>query len=81
MEISEDLSSKGRLGRIFPYLIRIKEERTNEFGISYLLAIDEEGNQWKLKKSGMWIRPEYAYYMLSNTEHLAIEPILVKKIW
>ena len=48
--VSEEWSSAGRPGRVFPYSIRIKEERTNEFGISHSLAIDEEGNQWTLKK-------------------------------
>jgi len=81
IEISEEWSAMGRSGRVFPYLIRIKEERTNEFGISHSLAIDEEGNQWTLKKSRMWIRPEYAYYMLTDTEHSAIEPIMVEKFW
>jgi hypothetical protein len=81
IEISEEWSAVRRLGRVFPYLIRIKEERTNEFGISHSLAIDEEGNQWTLKKSRMWIRPEYAYYMLTDTDHLAIEPIMVEKFW
>jgi hypothetical protein len=47
----------------------------------HALATDEEGNQWTLKKSRTWIRPEYAYYMLTNTQHLAIEPIMVEKFW
>jgi hypothetical protein len=81
LEISRDWSSPSKQGRIFPSLIRVKEERTNEFGISHSIAIDERGDQWTLKKSGMWIRPEYAYYMLSDTELVAIEPILVEKIW
>lgn len=81
IEISEGWVTISKFGRIFPYLIRIKEERTNEFGISHSLAIDEEGNQWILKKSGMWIRPEYAYYMLTDTKYLAIEPIMIEKFW
>jgi hypothetical protein len=81
LEISEDWLSLSKQGRIFPLLIRVKEEKTNEFGISHSIAIDEKGDQWTLKKSGMWIRPEYAYYMLSDTELVAIEPILVEKIW
>ena len=83
IEMSEEWSAVGRRSRsrIFPYMVRIKEERTNEFGISHSLAIDEEGNQWILKKSGMWIRPEYAYYILTDAKYLAIEPIMVEKFW
>jgi len=33
------------------------------------------------EKTHMWIRPEYAYYMLADTEHLAIEPTMVEKFW
>jgi len=81
LEICEDWSRVNGQVRVFPLMIRVKEERTNEYGISHLIAIDEKGDEWILKKSGMWIRPEYAYYMLSDAERLAIEPILIEKIW
>jgi hypothetical protein len=81
LEVCEDWSRINGQIAIYPIVIRVKEERKNEFGISHLIATDEKGDQWVLKKSNMWIRPENAYYMLSDTESLAIEPILIERIW
>lgn len=81
INVSDNWSFRSGSVRIFPYLVRVREESTNEFGISKLTVIDEEGNEWTLKKSGMWIRPEFAYYMMSDAEYLAIEPILMEKYW
>ncbi len=81
LEISEDWSSTDSLKRVFPLMIRVKESKNDEFGMSTVTAIDEEGREWNLQKSGMWIRTEYAYYMVSDTDHIAIEPIMVQKIW
>jgi hypothetical protein len=81
LEMSEDWSSRDSLKLVFPLMIRIKEWKNDEFGMSTVTAIDEEGREWILQKSGMWIRPEYAYYMLTDTQRIAIEPILVQKIW
>ena len=59
-------------------MVRIIEERTNEFGISYAFTKDEFGDEWKIKKSGIWMRPENAYYMMIDTEQIAVEPLLFK---
>jgi len=82
LETCEKWSRISNHTRIFPVLIRTKEIRTNEFGITRLFVLDENGDEWIIKKSDMWIHPENAYFMLSNAERLlAIEPILVEKIW
>jgi hypothetical protein len=66
-------------GRTFPILIRVKEERTNEYGMSHSIVVDEKGDNWILKKSGIWICPEYPFYILSYTEFVAIESIMIEK--
>jgi hypothetical protein len=81
LEISENWSSRDNQKKVFPLMIRVKESKSDEFGMSTVTAVDEEGREWNLQKSGIWIRPEYAYYMLSETDRIAIEPILVQKIW
>lgn len=75
-----DLNSQtGRL-RTYPYLIRLKEEVTNEFGVRYYTVVNEENRSWNLK-TREWIEPEDIYFMISDSLPFAIDPVLLKKFW
>lgn len=78
--VNEWLSLKG-YERVYPIMVRLKEEIENEFGIRYIKVIDEYEKEYVIKKSDFWMESTHSYYMLSETERLIIEPILIKKIW
>ena len=65
----------------YPIIIRIKEEIENEYGISYINALDETGRNFIIKKTEKWIQSTYSYFMPNSNNRVVIEPILVKKIW
>lgn len=69
----------GRL-RTYPYLIRFKQEVTNEFGVRFYTVVDEENRIWSLKTEE-WIEPEDIYFMISDNIPFAIDPVLLKKFW
>jgi len=74
--LSSDLEEK----RIYPYLIRVAREVTNEYGVTYLEAIDEKGGKWILKPEG-WVRPGPEYFMFSEKNPIAVHPIVIEKFW
>jgi len=74
--LSRDLEEK----RIYPYLIRVAKEVTNEYGVTYLEAIDEKGGKWILKPKG-WVKPGPVYFMFSETNPIAVHPIVTAKFW
>jgi hypothetical protein len=65
---------------IYPNLIRISKEVENEYGVTYLEAVDEWNRNWILK-SNDWIETGPAYFMFSETNPIAINPIIIEKVW
>ncbi len=66
--------------RVYPCVITIKKEVTDEYGRTYVEAIDESGKNWTIK-SRAWLRPEFAYYMLAPKYGLiAIDPFIIEKL-
>lgn len=64
---------------IYPRVIRIKNEVTNEYGIGYFEAIDDRGDAWTIEKR--WLDPSKPYFMHSKTYPVAIDPIIIEKIF
>lgn len=64
---------------IYPRIIRIKNEVTNEYGIGYFEAIDDRGDAWTIEKR--WLDPSKPYFMHSKTYPVAIDPIIIEKIF
>lgn len=71
--------SKSFEGGIYPKVIRIKSEVTNEYGIGYFEAIDDRGDAWTIEKR--WLDPSKPYFMHSKTFPVAIDPIIIEKIF
>jgi len=63
---------------IYPKVIRVKREVTNEYGISYFEAEDEDGIPWTIGRSH-WIDTTKLYFMRSKTSPVAIDPLLIEK--
>jgi len=59
---------------IYPKVIRVKREVTNEYGISYFEAEDEDGIPWTIGRSH-WIDTTKLYFMRSKTSPVAIDPL------
>lgn len=62
---------------IYPNLIRLKLEITNEYGTKYFEAIDEYRNEWIVEYQ--WLDPSKPYFMYSKTNPVAIDPIIIEK--
>ncbi len=75
MELSEFIKKE----EIYPKIVRITRELTNEFGVEYFEAMDDENNEWIIKKK--WLDPSLPYFMHSNTKPVAVDPIIIKKIF
>jgi len=73
---AKDLKEK----EVYPEIIRITREVTDEYGRTYLQAIDEGGKDW-LIKSASWLQPRFAYFMHSQTDPVAVQPFTVAKFW
>ena len=64
---------------IYPRVIRITHEVTNEYGIGYFEAMDDRGDAWVIEKK--WLDPSKPYFMHSKTNPVAIDPIIIEKIF
>jgi hypothetical protein len=65
--------------KLYPALIRVTQEVTNEYGTRYFEAIDNKGNDWIIVYSGL--NPSKPYFMYSKTTPVAVEPVIVEKIF
>jgi len=75
-----DLAKDLRLKQVYPYVIRMKSEAENEYGIKLLEAMDDENNEW-LIKTEEGINPEETYFMHSKTKGIAIYPLIIERFW
>jgi len=73
--LSESLEKK----ETYPRTIRIMHEVTNEYGVGYFEAIDDRGDVWTIEKR--WLDPSKPYFMHSKTYPVAIDPIIIEKIF
>jgi len=65
--------------KVYPLVIRITKQITNEYGVQYFEAIDEFNNQWIVEYS--WLDPSKPYFMYSRTNPVAVNPIIIEKIF
>jgi hypothetical protein len=65
--------------KIYPEVIQVTYEVTNKYGTRYLEAIDEKGNPWVIEYR--WLDPSKPYFMFSKTNPVAIDPIIIEKIF
>lgn len=66
--------------QIYPQLIRITKEVTDEYGTTYVETVDERGEPGTIKPKS-WIRSNVSYFMHSKTKPVAIHPFIVERFW
>ena len=65
--------------KIYPKVIRVTYEITNEYGTRYFKAVDDEEGEWTIKYQ--WLDPSKPYFMYSKTNPVAVDPIIIEKIF
>lgn len=65
---------------VYPHLIRITREVTDEYGTWYLEAMDENDKEWIVMPKG-WLQTEFPYFMHSTSGEVAVDPIIIPKFW
>jgi hypothetical protein len=66
--------------KIFPLVIKISKEIHDVFGKSYAESIDENNETW-LIYSDEFLIPSQPYFLFSRTSGIAVNPVLVPKIF
>ena len=66
---------------IYPITFQINREVTNEYGTSYYEVSDDKGNELWIYKHGVWLNFNESYYMYSKTDLVAVNPIIIKKLF
>ncbi len=64
---------------VYPSVIRVKREVTDEFGRRYVEAIDEDEKPW-LIHSERYLSPNELYFMHTVTSSIAAEPYLSPRL-
>ena len=65
----------------FPRLVLIMSEATNEYGISSMKAVDEQGLPWIIRSDKYGLGPAKQCLLLSETVGIAIYPLIVERFW
>jgi hypothetical protein len=60
--------------------LRISKEINDEYGKSYAECVDENGDKWLVYTDEFPTTAE-AYFFFSKTQGIAINPILIEKIF
>lgn len=79
IETLKDFSKFVEDSNIYPEIIRVKYEVTNEYGTRYFGAVDDKGNEWTIEYRGL--DPSKPYFMHSKTNPVAVDPIIIEKIF
>jgi len=66
---------------LYPRLVLIINEVTNEYGIRFLKGVDEEGLTWTIKSDEYWLSSAQHCFLLTETLGIAINPIIVRRFW
>lgn len=77
----EDFSKVIEKESIYPITFQINREVTNEYGTSYYEVSDDRGNELWIYKHGVWLNFNESYYMYSKTDLVAVNPIIIKKLF
>lgn len=76
-EFSEILEKE----RIYPVTFQINREVTNEYGTSYYEVSNDRGNELWIYKHRVWLDFNKSYYMHSKTDLVAVNPIIIEKLF
>jgi hypothetical protein len=73
-----DIAKTFETSQIYPCLVRIKREVTDEYGRTYVETVDETDRALTIK-SRTWLRPEVAYFMHRPAGAVAIDPVIIER--
>jgi hypothetical protein len=65
---------------VYPLVLRISREVSDEYGKRYAECIDENGEKW-LVYTEEYLDTSYSYFFFSKTPSIAVNPIIIKKIF
>lgn len=66
--------------RIYPLIIRISREVSDEYGKRYAECIDENGEKW-LVYTEEYLDTSFSYFFFSKTPSIAVDPTIIEKIF
>jgi hypothetical protein len=67
-------------GKIYPLIIRISKEVRDEYGRSSAECIDEYGEKWLVYTEEI-LEPSQPYFLFSKTPRIAVNPVVIEKIF
>jgi hypothetical protein len=76
----EKLLEEMRSKRIFPLVMRVSREISDEYGKSYAECVDENGDPW-LIYTDEYMDTSRPYFVYSRTPKIAVNPVIVEKIF
>ena len=79
-KLIENLIKEIRSRKIYPTVMRISREVSDEYGKSYAECIDENGDRW-LVYSDEYLDTSRPYFVHSKTPNIAVNPVVVEKIF
>ena len=79
-KLIENLIEEIRLRKIYPIVMRISREISDEYGKRYAECIDENGNRW-LVYTDEYLDTSRPYFVHSKTSNIAVNPVIVEKIF
>jgi len=75
----ERLLNEVQSRKVYPSVIRIRTELSDEYGKSYAECIDENGDKW-LVYTDEYLETSRPYFMHSITPRIAVNPIIVENV-
>jgi len=75
----KDFSRFLHQNEIYPRVIRVTYQVTDEYGTQYFEGIDDRGDEWTIKYR--WLDPSTSYFMHSKTNPVAVNPVIIEKIF
>ena len=66
---------------IFPRVIQTRRDVTDEYGISHYEVVDDRDNEWWVHKEHVRLDVRKSYFMHSKTYPVAIDPLIIEKVF
>ena len=66
---------------VYPVVIQIKRDVTNEYGTPYYEVSDDRGDEWWIYKHRVLLDFNKSYFMYSKIKTVAIQPVIIEKVF
>ncbi|HML02651.1 MAG TPA: hypothetical protein VK487_04675 [Candidatus Bathyarchaeia archaeon] len=80
IRLMEDLVERIRSSKISPLVMRVSREVRDEYGKSYAECVDENGDPWLLY-TDEYLETSRPYFVYSKTPNIAVNPVIVEKLF